>query len=194
MILECPNNCGLVFCREICNKRKWHSNAECNQIKKSNILQSHPGSHYLNIHQCSNWLLILRCILLRELSPESWKMIQLLEDHSEEESYKKQHLKNYEDNVVKPLLRLFPELTSPLKEKEILKMCAKLDSNSFRQGESSRALFSVASMLNHSCVPNARIIFDKNGNAKVLSKSRIDKGVEISITYCSPLLGTWVRY
>ena len=121
-------------------------------------------------------------------------MIQLLEDHSEEESYQKQHLKNYEDNVVKPLLRLFPDLTSRLKETEILKMCAKLDSNSFRQGESSRALFSVASMLNHSCVPNARILFDRNGNAKVLSKSRIDKGVEISITYCSPLLGTWVKY
>ena len=184
----------MVFCRKICDKRKWHSTAECNQIKESTILQGHPGSQYINIHQFSNWLLILRCILLREHSSESWKMIQLLEDHSEEESYKTQHLKNYEDNVVKPLLRLFPGLTSRLKEQEILKMCAKLDSNSFRQGESSRVLFSVASMLNHSCVPNARIIFDKNGNVKVLSKSQIDKGVEISITYCSPLLGTWVRY
>ena len=82
---------------------------------------------------------------------------------------------------------------SKFSDEEVLKVSAKLDSNSFRQGEYCRALFGVASMLNHSCVPNARVVFDAAGNVKVFSKCDIEAGEEITITYVSQLLGSWVR-
>ena len=131
---------------------------------------------------------------MKEHSPEKWKIIEILESNSEEESYKKQHLENYKSTVVSPLRILFPNLMSKFRDEEVLKLCAQLDSNSFRQGEWCRALFGGASMLNHSCVPNARVVFDTSGNVKVLSKCDIEIGDEITITYVSQLLGTWVRY
>ena len=147
----------------------------------------------IKIDGVSSWLLVLRCLLLRENSPKCWEMINILEDNLEDVSYKKQHLHTYCESVLKPLKNLFPNLTSKFMDSEILQICAKLDSNSFRQGECSRALFGVASMLNHSCIPNARVLFDNAGNVHVLSKSNIEIGDEITITYCSQLLGTWVR-
>ena len=136
---------------------------------------------------------MFRCLILKDHSPDKWKIIELLESNSDEETYKKQHLEKYIDNVLNPLKNLFPSWMSKFSDDEVLKVCAKLDSNSFRQGEYCRALFGVASMLNHSCVPNARVVFDAAGNVKVFSKCDIEAGEEITITYVSQLLGSWVR-
>ena len=185
--LECSERCGLVFCNSNCEKRKWHSTNECNLIRRT-------VSIFLKTKSVSNWLLVFRCLLMKEHSPEKWKIIEILESNSEEESYKKQHLEIYKMNVISPLKILFPNIMSKFSDEEVLKLCAQLDSNSFRQGEWCRALFGGASMLNHSCVPNARVVFDNSGNVKVLSKCDIEIGDEITITYVSQLLGTWVRY
>ena len=182
-----------MFCEKSCKKEQWHSSAECHHIKGTENLKKSNCSKLINLNGISSWLLVLRCLLLRENSPKSWEMVNLLEDNLEDESYKKQHLLSYCENVLKPLKNIFPNLTNKFKDSEILHLCAKLDSNSFRQGECSRALFAVASMLNHSCIPNARVLFDDAGNVHVLSKSNIEIGDEITITYCSQLLGTWVR-
>jgi hypothetical protein len=191
--LECPDHCGLVFCDKSCKKEQWHSSAECRLIKNAEELRRNNCSKLIKIHGVSSWLLVLRCLLLRENSPKCWEMVNLLEDNLEVDSYKKQHLVRYCESVLNPLKNIFPNLTSKFRDSEILHICAKLDSNSFRQGECSRALFGVASMLNHSCIPNARVLFDDAGNVNVLSKSNIEIGDEITITYCSQLLGTWVR-
>ena len=147
----------------------------------------------LKSQSVSSWLLVFRCFVMKDYSPDKWKIIELLESNSEEETYKKQHLENYIDNVLNPLKSLFPDMMSKFVDEEVLNVCAQLDSNSFRQGEWCRALFGVASMLNHSCVPNARVVFDAFGNVKVLAKCDIEIGNEITITYVSQLLGTWVR-
>ena len=190
--LECPKRCGLAFCDACCNKTRWHSTKECELLKNAIKLRNQTGSTVSIIGNISNWLLVVRCLMLRDTSPERWEMVQVLEDNLEEDSFKRQHLDNYRENVLNPLKKLFPSLTSTFEDNDILKICAKLDSNSFRQGERSRALFAVASMINHSCIPNARIFFDVAGNIKVLSKSYLEIGEEINITYCSQLLGTWV--
>ena len=40
---------------------------------------------------------------------------------------------------------------------------------------------------------HARVVFDATGNVKVFSKCDIEAGDEITITYVSQLLGSWVR-
>ena len=192
--LECPLNCGLVFCDINCKKRKWHSSTECGLLKEAEELRNRMGFKLLRGNEISNWLLVLRCLLLQKTLPENWENLQLLDDNLDEGLYKKKHLQTYNEHVLNPLKRVFPSITSNFKDNEILELCAKLDSNAFRQGECCRALFAVASMLNHSCVPNARVVFDVDGNVKILAKSYIEIGDEITITYCSQLLGTWVSY
>ena len=142
----------------------------------------------------SSWLLVFRCLLIKDQSPQKWEIIKITESNSEDEAYIRQHLQSYVDNAINPLRNLFPNFMNDFSDDEVFEVCAQLDSNSFRQGEWSRALFGVASMLNHSCVPNARVVFDDSGNVKVLSKCDIEIGDEITITYVSQLLGTWVRY
>ena len=184
-----------MFCNNNCSKRRWHSSVECELLQNTvKTTGQQKTSNVLRSNYVSSWLVVLRCLLLRSQVPGDWSKLQLLEDNLENDSYKKNYVDHYLETVLKPLKSLFPELTSDIKDDEILHICARLDSNAFRQGESCRVLFSVSSMLNHSCIPNARVVFGEQGNVKVLSKSNIEAGEEITITYCSQLLGTWVRY
>ena len=47
---------------------------------------------------------------------------------------------------------------------EIMKICGILDANCFRiDRNGTRGLFLATSMINHDCLPNARIIFNDKG-------------------------------
>ena len=47
---------------------------------------------------------------------------------------------------------------------EIMKICGILDANCFRiDRNGTRGLFLATSMINHDCLPNARIIFNAKG-------------------------------
>ena len=48
-------------------------------------------------------------------------------------------------------------------------------------------------MLNHDCRPNARVFFDNDLNFNLRSKRVIEKGEEVTITYCSLLLNNLER-
>jgi uncharacterized Zn finger protein (UPF0148 family) len=69
------------------------------------------------------------------------------------------------------------------------------DSNGFRMDGTSgiRAVYAKAAMINHDCAPNCRTMFDMNKHVHIFAKRDIDPGEEITVTYCSPLLGTPVR-
>ena len=73
--------------------------------------------------------------------------------------------------------------------------CGTLDSNAFKvdAGGGLRALYALASMINHDCAPNSRITFDSRRRLHLLAKRDIHKGEEITVTYCNPLLGTPAR-
>ena len=53
--------------------------------------------------------------------------------------------------------------------------------------------FSAMSMVNHSCLPNARVIFDPQGNANLVAKKDIKSGENVTITYCTLLTNTLTR-
>lgn len=44
-------------------------------------------------------------------------------------------------------------------------------------------LYGLCSLLNHSCEPNAKLVFNKNGNAILIALTEIQKGTMISIDY-----------
>lgn len=76
-------------------------------------------------------------------------------------------------------------------EKEfMLRLCRVLDTNSFEtaviiDGNSSslRGLYPLAAFLNHSCVPNARHLFNDEGLMIVRAAMPIAHGDEITLTY-----------
>ena len=78
---------------------------------------------------------------------------------------------------------------------DILEAACRIDANAFRlEDGSSRAVFGLASMINHDCAPNARVeMVDGGRRMRLLARRRIDLGQEVTITYCSPLMGTGGR-
>ena len=54
-------------------------------------------------------------------------------------------------------------------------------------------LFLATSMINHDCVPNARIVFDQEGHLNLKAKKPISQGESITITYVPALLNTPAR-
>ena len=54
-------------------------------------------------------------------------------------------------------------------------------------------IFTATSMVNHDCLPNARVVFDPQGNANLLAKRDIQKGENLTITYCTLLTNTPTR-
>ena len=67
-----------------------------------------------------------------------------------------------------------------------------LTANTFRRG-SGRCLCPMMAMVNHSCVPNCRVHWEQDDKLVLTAKKKIPAGEELTITYCSSLLGTYSR-
>ena len=84
-----------------------------------------------------------------------------------------------------------PQFLEDISLEVIYRICGILDANSFRVDKhGSRGLYLALSMVNHDCLPNARVVFNSEGRVSLLAKKTIKKGQPISITYCSLLLNT----
>ena len=175
---ECKNGCGSLLCSENCDFKDRHSKIEC-EILRTNLS---------NVQNPGRWLTVFRSLLLKESEKgRKWDALQLLEDNLGDRKDCEIMTRNMSD-VVKPIVELFR--SNCFTPTEILRVCGILDSNSFRiDGIGNRGLFGLASMVNHNCCPNSRVSFDRNANLTLRSKRKIEPGEEITITYCSPLLG-----
>ena len=152
VITGCKNNCGLKICTEKCqNKLKRHSENECLLVK--DIQDKNPNQ----------WLTVLRVLNLRKSKPEAWNKFLILEDHIENRK-NCPIMKRNKSSVWNILKTFVPELVEDLTYEDIMKICGILDSNCFRIDKNgTRGLFLATSMLNHNCLPNARIVFDHKG-------------------------------
>lgn len=163
-------------------KFKRHDSQECNLVKR------------VADKRCpERWLTVLRVLRIRKQHPESWQKFLQLEHHLEDR--RNCPLMEINKTDVWDILRHYlPELTDGLQIEDILKICGILDSNSFRiDKHGTRGLFLATSMLNHNCLPNARVIFTNNGSVSVLAKKGIARNQPITITYCAQLTNTESR-
>ncbi len=140
----------------------------------------------------SQWLTVFRALRLKRTLRAAFDQLWKLEHHSEER--KDCELMQQNKEKVAPVVR---ELLadSDVSATDILRCCGSLDSNAFRLDSAggTRAIFDVSSMINHDCVPNCRVKFDAERRLHLIAKRDIDSGEELTITYCSPLLGTPAR-
>jgi len=95
----------------------------------------------------------------------------------------------------KGLSNLFPELTT---EEEIIKILCILDTNTFQvlsagSGHNLSGLYPRVALLNHSCIPNSRLIFRSEYNMQVRASVDIKKGSSIFISYTPPFFSLLAR-
>ena len=92
------------------------------------------------------------------------------------------------------LTRFTPSLVADLNIESLYKILSIMDLNSFRIDKNgSKGLFLASSMLNHSCTPNARVIFGTDGHVTVKAKKMIGQGQPITIAFCKLLTNTESR-
>ena len=178
IFLDCGGKCGALICSENCEFIGRHKKVECDLLRHGRKVLPEPG----------RWLTAFRALLLKLAEDgRQWDALQKLEDHLEDRQGCEVMNRNLVE-VVKPLVELFgSNIFAP---QDVIRVCGILDSNSFRvDGSGNRSLFALASMLNHDCAPNCRVVFDRNSRLTLRSKRKIEAGEELTITYCSPLSG-----
>ena len=141
----------------------------------------------------SQWLTAYRALRLKRAAPKAYQRLLALEHHRED-MRDGDLSQTYKQKVV-PAIKALLGSEEDWSQEEILRCCGTLDSNAFKvdAGGGLRALYALASMINHDCAPNSRITFDSRRRLHLLAKRDIHKGEEITVTYCNPLLGTPAR-
>ena len=141
----------------------------------------------------SQWLTAYRALRLKRAAPRAYQRLLAL-DHHREDMRDGDLSQTYKQKVV-PAIKALLGSEEDWSQEEILRCCGTLDSNAFKvdAGSGLRALYALASMINHDCAPNSRITFDSRRRLHLLAKRDIHKGEEITVTYCNPLLGTPAR-
>lgn len=174
--------------REECTGDQSDHAAECRLIvsKGQPVVGSIPIQSYQSI-------MVLRCLALKDTHPASWEELLKLESHSHE-----RRERGIEDVDKATVVRFIHEtLGLQVPEELILQLCGILMVNSFehppmnpKSQHGLQALYPIASMFEHDCVPNATKTFTKDGAIVIRAAIPIAKGEKIALCYTEPMWGT----
>ena len=170
-----------------------HSHIDSGECALIAALTSSDPKNALKIgNSVSQWLAVLRALRLKSAAPKAYERLLELEHHCKDIRDSEVE-RTYKQKVVPAIKALLGH--KDWSQEEILRCCGYLDSNAFKvdAGSGVRALYALASMINHDCVPNSRVSFDSKKRLHLFANRDIARGEEITVTYCNPLLGTPAR-
>lgn len=158
--LECER-CGWPVCTQSCQDAAEHQ-LEC-------ALTVARGSkvslqHYFTPHPTYQCMTTLRCLLLKENDPAKWQKLIQLESHCEGRRGSIQW-RNDREGVAKFIPRFFK--CDRWAEEEILKVAGIVQINGHEvplTDPSYVSIYYVASLIEHSCLPNLTKSFTSKGD------------------------------
>lgn len=173
------DKCQLLVCSNECKESKIH-NVECSFItekwKQKPKLENHTDALTKN-------LIHLHFLLLTEEQKSILNIFQ----------------RSKTKNSTEELQELLNKYTVPQEHVELIDIVnSVLKINSFRIGHEEnkiqlRGLYPLSALLNHSCVPNTRNIFEKDYTMKIYAAKDIKAGEEILTCYTGLLWSTPAR-
>lgn len=192
---QCPH-CNFPLCSDKCNGRD-HTKAECQFFKTHNLHKYfHWQEHKAELEHDYEAITVLRCLMLKSLSAQSWKTLNEMEAHNE---IRKNipALWNRNQEVLVNRIRNEWKLLE-FSEEEIHTMCGILETNCFevggRNGTSARALYPEAYLMCHDCVPNTNHTDDPITHELIVRTTKpLKKDDIISLSYAYTLQGTLKR-
>ena len=194
--VSCPR-CGLPLCgEEECEAGPGHR-LECqyftNLASRLQIPRHAQNTPYL--------VSVLRLLAVRDQDPAMWARLDLLMDHLEELEQQVDAWSSVQENIVQWLLR--PEkggLQGVYTSQEINRAIGLIQTNAINMEKpwrgdivSCKALYPTFSFVSHSCVSNARVVFNEDSSIRLRAQVDIKEGEEITIQYISHLFSNIVR-
>ena len=199
MCLECGQKvdgsylcglCNMPMCSESCQVGSTHYN-ECQVLRtlKQKISVKNYQDTESPIYQC---ITPLRLLMKKNTHPKWFRRLVFLMDHKEEREQETNMWNEHQKNVVDFLLST---CNLNFTKEDVMWAIGLLKTNSIMFGdEKSRALFPIFSLINHSCVANAKhTIYIKNRRISVQAQTDIKQGEEIVINYTTFIMGTAPR-
>ncbi|XP_058977792.1 SET domain-containing protein SmydA-8 isoform X3 [Musca domestica] len=181
--IQCKNGCSLPLC-ELCSNGSSHS-TECELFRRWK-----PKEPTQIIPQLLRFVSIVRCLFLGDTQRKLLLALQANND-------------KYYANELQKVAQCFANFPSDREMLEYFQYSiAAFNTNAFegscdrQQMENRgrvRALFPLASLLNHQCTPNADHYFDSPETLVIIATRPISKGEEIVTSYTKLLWSTLMR-
>ncbi|XP_046969712.1 SET domain-containing protein SmydA-8 [Vanessa cardui] len=205
------SSCGWPVCSGNCPglKDPRHHGVECL------ILSARPECVLDNMAEYyrHDALLPLRCVLLQHTEPDKWKNLLELQSHMECRTPGTEIFDEANEFIVEYLMNSFiNRLDNSIKSKYLKEisedllhvMCGIIDTNALEirlpDGAELNALYSTTCLMEHSCIPNTKHLFnlstkDRNDYYRITVKAVIPiaKGNHIATMYSHALWGTQAR-
>lgn len=187
---EC-SQCGWPICIDCKNdkriQRLHHDECEITAARGSKF----SLQNYFNPHPTYQCLTALRCLMLKEHSPDKWNKLIQLESHCDQRRGSPQWC-NDREGVARFLPRFF-KCPGRWDEHETLKVAGIVQINGHEVPLTDPphvAIYDLASMVEHSCTPNLTKSFTSKADLVFWAPNPIKKGEHLSICYSDALWGT----
>ncbi|CAB3361783.1 Hypothetical predicted protein [Cloeon dipterum] len=147
-------------------------------------------------HAAYEAITLLRLVLMQKKSPKKWKLIQ------EMEANEKKREPSAEEKKIVQFLLTYVGLskwgpTWDTSEKTLHRLAGVLQVNALDvrlpHGGEVMALFPTTSLIEHSCIPNIRIVFDPMCRMTVSASKDIKEGEHLQTMYTHALWATFQR-
>ncbi|XP_059478254.1 SET domain-containing protein SmydA-8-like [Neocloeon triangulifer] len=182
--LRCPT-CGWLLCSEECIFSLRHQ-PECEATARSGVpVNIYDPTAHDPLYDC---VILIRCLMLKTKDPEKWNALESMEAL---ESTRRPKLQKRKAKALCALLTA--RFGLPASEKEMLRLLAVLEVNAYEvrmPTNNVQAVYPVASLPEHNCIPNTFRTFEKDLSLCVRATRDIPKGDHITVTYTDSLWPT----
>ncbi|CAH0725549.1 unnamed protein product, partial [Brenthis ino] len=203
------SRCGWPVCSGNCPglKDPRHHGVECDILSvRPECVLDNMAEYYRH-----DALLPLRCLLLQNTEPDKWRKLLEMQSHMEFRAPGTEIYEEVNEFIVEYLMNNFINKLDDSIKKKYLKnvtadlihiICGIIDTNALEirlpDGSELNALYANTCLLEHSCIPNTKHIFNlskDNGLYRIKIKAvvPITKGSHIATMYSHALWGTQAR-
>ncbi|KAF5291492.1 hypothetical protein FQR65_LT01804 [Abscondita terminalis] len=191
-------SCLWPLCSPNCDgfkKPYGHSEKECQVLTETKSGRLLDYKNFSSIATHFNAITPLRCLLLRNVNPSAYTVLQTMEAHNE---IRQTIPEVWDSNQITVVDRIIKDWGLNLySEKEIHTICGILEVNAFEIGQSGvnlRGLYPTAFLMSHNCVPNTNHTDeDCDYRLTVRASTEIEVEQPITLSYAYTLHGTMKR-
>ncbi|KAK7072642.1 hypothetical protein SK128_012619 [Halocaridina rubra] len=184
---KCPR-CFWPLCSPECANSILHI-PECKYLSTDE--NSHGPPKSIDETPRYDVVLLLRCLALRNIKPDAWKIIEKMVSHSEKYEKEKEPFHMTSVTYITEFLKDVCDVQTAHHVRGAI--ITNAINTRGPQGQTIRGLYSKIYLLNHSCVPNVTLRADVYSTLYIHAAKVIKKGDPLVFSYVTSAAPLWQR-